>query len=234
MTGTAEPIDPIEPGLAQLIIRAIEGRLYDLHTGLPAKVVSFNPTKQSAVVQPLLVRVFVDENEQLQQIEMPQLKNVPVVFPAGGGWSITWPLAPGNIVHLTFAERSIDHWLEAPVGTAVDPVHERKHDLSDAIAVPGLRPFTSPIPNISGENLRIARDDGSVLIELSANTARIKGPNIVLDLGGASDQSMVKGDALLTWLNTHTHPVPAAPGTSSPPTVPADASLLSPNAKLRG
>lgn len=232
MTGTAEPIDPIEPGLAQLIIRAIEGRLYDLHTGLPAKVVSFDPTKQSAVVQPLLVRVFVDENEQFQQIEMPQIQNVPVIFPAGGGWSITWPLNAGDPVFLTFAERSLDHWLNAPLGTSVDPVHERKHDLSDAIAVPGLRPFTAPSPNISATNLRIARDDGSVLIELSEDTVRIKGPNILLDADGEADQAMVRGDALNAFL-TERLSVPTAFGPSGPSLVPLiDGLELSTKAKV--
>jgi hypothetical protein len=54
----------------------------------------------------------------------------------GGGYFLSLPLAPGDTVELIFNERSIDKFVNSSAGTPVDPVDLRKHDLSDAIAIP--------------------------------------------------------------------------------------------------
>lgn len=201
--------------LAAIIVQAIEGRLAELHVGLPAKVVSFDPATQSVSVQPLLVRVLIDEDESPVALPIPVISNVPVLYAAGGGWSITYPLNPDDIVYLTFAERSIDEWLDAVSGKLVTPAQTRKHDLSDAVAIPGIRPRTAPIPNIDTANLRIAHDSGTVVIELSPTTATIKAPNVHLDSGGTADQAIPRGDALIAAIQALT--VPTALGPSGVP-----------------
>lgn len=212
---SAERAGDIEQSLSQLIVEAIEGSLAEMHTGLPGKIVSFDAAKGSCEVQPLLQRVLLDEDERPTLVTIPVLKNVPILYPAGGGWSFTWPLAVGNIVFLTFAERSIDDWLLAQPGTLVTPAQSRKHHLSDAICIPALRPRTQPIPNIDTTNLRIQNDAGTVRIELTPDTARVKAPNVVLDSGGAADQAIPRGDQLIAAIQAIT--VPTAFGPSGPP-----------------
>jgi hypothetical protein len=43
---------PTDPTWAEVILQAIDSALLNLHTGLPAKVISYDPSKQSAEVAP--------------------------------------------------------------------------------------------------------------------------------------------------------------------------------------
>lgn len=53
------------------------------------------------------------------------------------------PVAVGDTGLLIFSDRSLDVWLAT--GGIVDPGDDRRHALSDAVFVPGLRPFSSPL-----------------------------------------------------------------------------------------
>lgn len=208
--------EQLSPSTAELLTKAIDARLAELHTGLPAKVVAFDEAKQSCDVQPLLKRIVRDQDDDSKEVEerMPQITNVPIVYPAGGVWSITWPLKAGDIVYLTFAERALDRWLEADPGQEIDPELSRKHDLSDAVCIPGLRPRTSPLGGISKTDFTINRngvpemtfkEDGSILIG--------EGASEFAALGTAMNQFL---SDLVTALNSHQHTTP--PGIVGGPT----------------
>ena len=62
--------------------------------------------------------------------------NVPVLFPRSRKAAVTFPLEKGDTVLLVFAERSLDEWIEKG-GNKVSPEDPRRHDMSDAIAIPG-------------------------------------------------------------------------------------------------
>lgn len=117
----------------------LESYLGKLHVALPAEVVRYDHTKQKADVQPLLKRVYRDGRVE----RMPIIYAVPVIFPrtaiGAGDASMTFPVRPKDTVLLLFSDRSLDEW--AQHGGEVAPDDRRKHDLSDAIAVPGLIPF---------------------------------------------------------------------------------------------
>ena len=56
-------------------------------------------------------------------------------FPGAGGYRITFPVAEGDTGLLLFAESSLDKWLVS--GGTVDPEDDRRHDLTDAVFLPG-------------------------------------------------------------------------------------------------
>ena len=199
----------LTPSMAEVIVQAIETRLADLHTGLPAKVISFDPDKGTCVVQPLLLRFIIDENGDEQEERLPQISNVPVRYPGGGGWFLIFPLKPDNIVFLSFIERSIDTWMEADAGADVDPVHTRKHDLSDAICIPSMRPRTKPIKDLAslGDNCRLGFEGGDPAIVLK--------PDGTIEIGEGATEALVLGGVLNTNLSAIT--VPTAFGPSGTP-----------------
>ena len=199
------------PDTSELILEGIRGALFDLHTGLPARVLSV-PESGAVDVQPLLRRTYVDELEQEQTVDLPPISRVPLLFPCGGGWSITWPIAVGDLVYLAFAERSLDAWKDAPPGSSVDPLETRYHHLSDAVAIPALRPRSSPLPRYSQSALRIGREDGSVELELTAAGLNLVGPQVKV---GAGSAAMVKGEPLIQALNA----IATAIGTLTPTNV---------------
>jgi len=147
-----------KPTLTQAINAAIEYALKQIHVCLPGRIEEYDFTEQKASVTPLLSIAYDDGTT----VDMPIVQNVPVVFPAGGGASITFPLRQGDGVLLVFSERSIDQWLS--LGGVVVPDDPRTFDLSDAIAIPGLNPFR-------GNGL--AQDNDSVYITYNDATIKI-------------------------------------------------------------
>jgi len=131
------------PTLGEAIGALVEHRLEDVHVATPAKVLEYDRTTQRMTAQPLIKRGYIDEDGVRQVKSLPAITNVPVVFPGAGGISITFPIAAGDTVLLVFSEFSLDKWLQT--GAHSDPLDDRRHALSDAIAIPGLRPFSAPV-----------------------------------------------------------------------------------------
>lgn len=129
----------VTPNLAELIDASLDARLDGLMTALPGRVMSYSSSDQTADVQPLIKAAYVDETGARRVELLPIVTHVPIVFPGGGGNSHTWPVSEGDTVLLVFSTASLDKWLDGD-GRAVDPGDDRRHNLSDAVAIPGLRP----------------------------------------------------------------------------------------------
>jgi hypothetical protein len=121
-------------------------RMGDVHTSIPGRVETYDRTTQRASVQPLLQRSYRGEEGERIVETLPVIHDVPVVFPGSGDdYSDTWPISRGDIVWLQFAEASIDKWLHVG-GGIVDPRDDRRFNMNDAVAFPGLRDFRHPVP----------------------------------------------------------------------------------------
>jgi hypothetical protein len=75
---------------------------------------------------------------------------------------ISLPLKRGDYVGLLFSERSLDIWLAT--GGTVDPKDPRKFDISDAVAYPGIYPFSMPPVGADADNIVIRNGLGSLEI----------------------------------------------------------------------
>jgi hypothetical protein len=118
--------------IAQVIRTALERHGSSLRVAMPGEVRAFNAQTQLADVQPLLPDVTGGLLETL-----PIISAVPVQFPGGGGFAETWPVTIGDPCLLVFADRSLETWISR--GGVVAPLDERAHELSDAIAILGIR-----------------------------------------------------------------------------------------------
>lgn len=157
----------------------LETRLAKVHTITIAEIVTFTGDPPRCSIQPLLKRTYSSDGGERQVVTLPQIEHCPILYPSGGGWSFTWPLKTGDKVLALVCERSTDRWLASQDGAAVSPDDPRKHDLSDAIVLAGIRPWamTTPVDQadmvitrevIEGEEgpraqIRL-KPDGSVLI----------------------------------------------------------------------
>ena len=153
--------------LASNIKQGIDARLKDLHTSIPGIIESFDAEKQLATIQPALKRIFITqdgEKEILTPSDLPILINVPIIFPRGGGFSLTLPVKKGDECLLVFCERSIDNWHKT--GGVQVPGAKRFHSLSDATAFVGLSSLANKIPNYDDTNTQLKSDDGKVEITL--------------------------------------------------------------------
>src|SRR5206468_11453284 len=127
-------MDPRErfAGPEETLRAAFQGLRASMWTALPGYFVSFNtddPGNITAVVQPGAKGVVRDPAGNAAAVDLPVLPDVPVVFPSGGGCTLTFPLQPGDECLAVFASRCIDGWWQS--GGSQLPVEPRMHDLAD-------------------------------------------------------------------------------------------------------
>lgn len=138
----------------------IEGRLKNLHTCLPGIIASFDPVSQTASVQPAIKRVFTEKGAT----NLPLCVDVPVAFPGGGDFFLTFPVKPGDECILLFSERAIDLWHVG--GGAQAPAEYRLHDLSDGIAIVGLNSQPKKIPDFNETDTEFRSRDGETKVQI--------------------------------------------------------------------
>lgn len=138
------------PTLAQVIQTALERFSGDLHTAMPAQIVSYDRSKQQATVQPSFKR----RTKNAEVFSYPVVTNVPCLFPRTNDFSFTFELKPEDSGLLICAQRSLDRWLES--GGEVDPQDPRKHSFTDGIFIPGLFSFNQPAP--AEENITVLKN----------------------------------------------------------------------------
>lgn len=144
--------------LAQLLKLTMEQRLQDLHVALPGKVEDYDASKQTATVKPLIKRhVAGDEGGKVVE-SLPVIYNVPVMFPRGGGYFLSFPLQAGDHVLIVFCERNISQW--QPQGADVDPGDVELHPLSGAVCFPGLYPDSQQLGDANANNFVVGQDGG--------------------------------------------------------------------------
>lgn len=186
----------------------VDYRLNNIHTAMPAAIISYDYTVQKAVVQPLLNKVWADGTTT----PYPVLENVPVIFPRAAGGGLTFPVVENDTCLLLFIERSTDLWLT--VGGQVNPDDNRKFDLSDGIAIMGLFPFnqtstadnnTDMLLTYANSKIRI-KQNGDIVIEsastIAIGTSTTELLNIVSQLMGLLTGAMVMGVAFEGPLDT--------------------------------
>lgn len=140
------------PTLTQVIKDAIEARLLEVHVSLPAKIVTYDASKQKANVQALIKRTFVSG----ESVDLPIFTDLPVAWPRAGKAFLHFPLKPGDFVQVVFSERSLDEWKQT--GASVAPKERRKHHLSDGWIVPGGYPFGSPMQGADDKDVLLVHD----------------------------------------------------------------------------
>ena len=102
-----------------------------LHVAVPATPVTFNPQKQTVVVQPA-VKEITRKQGTLTVQALPQLFDVPVLLPRAGGFTLTLPIQAGDECLVIFSDQCMDSWFQA--GGTQAPMSARRHSLSDGCA----------------------------------------------------------------------------------------------------
>lgn len=142
-----------------------------LRVALPGIIESFDPDTVTCTVQPAIYGQRLSDDSVLVSEEMPILPDVPVVFPRGGGCTLTFPVNPGDECLLVFSDRCIDFWWQS--GGVQEPVDPRQHDLSDAFAIIGPQSQANKISGISTSAAQFRSDDGSTYFEINPDTKQI-------------------------------------------------------------
>ncbi|MEI2267161.1 Gp138 family membrane-puncturing spike protein [Erwinia sp. CGal63] len=157
-------IKPATAGAAQAYQALADSISSTLRVALPGIIQSFDPEAVTCVVQPAIKGSVLDTHGQPVSLALPLLVDVPVVFPRGGGCTITFPVRAGDECLVIFSDRCIDFWWQS--GGVQEPVDPRQHDLSDGFALVGPQSQKEKIGAISTDALQIRTDEGQAFIEL--------------------------------------------------------------------
>lgn len=144
-----------------------------IRVALPGIVQSFDPGTVTAVVQPSIRSVETDNDGNRITKNYPLLVDVPVIFPRGGGCTLTFPVKAGDECLVIFADRCIDFWWQN--GGVQEPVDDRVHDLSDAFCIVGPQSQAQKISGISTSAVELRSDDGGTKLSLNPSSGAIAG-----------------------------------------------------------
>ena len=188
------PYRPIDPEDTDVTQAWIDDALLRVQTSMPGRVQSYDPATQTADVVPLL-RVQVPQGDGSNAFEaLPVVPHVPVKFPRGGGFAVTFPMAPGDFVLLVACSGDLGTWF-AGDGSVTTPVDLRRHHLGNVVAIPGLFPRARALAHPSS-NLCLGLDsaDASGTLEIASDgTVTLNGGTAAV--GRVGDQVQVTLDA---------------------------------------
>jgi len=165
--------------LREAAAQAVEG----IFVGMPGVITKYNPGTQTADVLPLLKRPYINDDGTRGADALPVLPNVRVLFPRGGGYFVSLPLGPGDGVGLIFMDRSIDDWEVSSGKVPVDPEELRQHDLSDAIAIPGLCPLPGVIKDVIASGAAFGKEKGAQ-VRATGSDIEITSAGLPASVGG--------------------------------------------------
>ena len=128
---------------------------------------SFNAAKQTATIK-VAIKVVRDVKPDGTKTltEHPLLLQVPVMTLFGGGSFLSMPIVAGDTCILLFNDRDIDNWITK--GGSQIPNSRRTHDISDAIAIVGIRDFQNSIASYLTGGIRL-QFAGNSKIDLTDN-----------------------------------------------------------------
>jgi len=134
-------------------------------TALPVYVVEYNPAQMTCDLQPTTQCRQQNPDGSFVYVSVPVLRDCPVIFPTGGGFTLTFPIAPGDEGLAIFSSRCIDAWWMN--GGVQAPTEIRMHDLSDGFYLPGCRSTPRVLANLSTGTTQLRSDDGKTFIEVA-------------------------------------------------------------------
>lgn len=153
---------------------------FDIKVAFPAIVNKVN-ADGTVDIQPAIRDRVKNLNNQFEYIQLPVIPNVPVCFPSGGGYSISMPVAIGDECLAVICDSSFDYWWL--YGGIQNPVEIRRHDLTDAIAIMGIKNNTkaTSFPSgltIKGPSIQLALSNGRIDV---TGSLYVNGKEVLVD-----------------------------------------------------
>jgi hypothetical protein len=137
-----------------------------VHVARPGVVQSYDPIRQVVDVKPQIQEQH-SAGGTFENVPLPVVCSVPVVFPGAAGFRITFPIAAGTTGLLVFLDRSRDAWQSG--GGDTSPDDARRHHLTDAVFFPGLHPNNAAWSDADASAITIGSDLGTADFVATAN-----------------------------------------------------------------
>ena len=208
---------------------------------LPGRIVEFDTALQIATIKISMDRIWSSSRQNPDPIPRLDIVGVPVHFPMGGDYCITFPIAAGDPCLLVFSQMGYDHWLYenkdvgGRIGDNPVPHLRRNFNEEDGFCIL-FKNRPTAISNYSSSDAEFRSNDRSQFISIKADgtieietptQVAIKAPTIAIEgnltvSGTVVTQSTItaSGDVVGAGisLSLHTHSgVTTGPGNTAPP-----------------
>lgn len=167
------------------LLAAMQGHQAGVWTAMPGIVQSYNSAKMTAEVAPSLKAQVLQPDGTTLWVALPLLVDCPVIFPSGGGFTLTFPIAAGDECLVVFSSRCIDSWWQS--GGVQVQADMRMHDLSDGFVLVGPRSQPRVLaPAGSGDGVELRNDARTayVRIDETGNIFATTDANAAIDADG--------------------------------------------------
>lgn len=175
--------------LEEAVMAALDGFQAGIWTALPCVVDNYKPAdlgNGTVDVKPCIQARLQKPTGEFVWVDLPMLVDCPVVFPGGGGFTLTFPIQRGDEILVVFSSRCIDAWyqLGSPAKESGDGIQTqpqldlRLHDLSDGFAIAGVKSCPRSIPDISTTTTQLRSDDGATFVEVGEAEITLKAATI--------------------------------------------------------
>jgi len=165
---TARRIERLEdPETAMLSVLA--GFQAGLWTAMPAVVLKVDLAKMTCEVQVTIQARLRNPDQSHYWVTLPPLVDCPLIFPSGGGFTLTFPVKAGDECLVVFASRCIDTWWQSG-GTGVQ-ADFRMHDLSDGFVLVGPRSQPRVLTGVSSSDVVLRNDENTSRVSIAPGGA---------------------------------------------------------------
>jgi hypothetical protein len=186
--------------------------LQTLRVSLPGIVSTFNAGPPATVDVQIATEELVVLNVggagtvslDAQSKPLPLLTHVPVMVPSAGGYSLTFPIKAGDECMVVFQDTPVAMWFQngASLNALVKPYSQRRHHLSDAIAIFGLRSTPHAISAWSTTSAQLRNDAASVVVDLAASVLTVTAPTVTVNaqtanVNGTSNVNVTGGNVTI-------------------------------------
>lgn len=166
--------------------------MQSLRVAVPAVVRAFTPGPPASVSVEIVTNELVQRSlggvePFTESVRLPLLEDVPVVMPGAGGYILTFPIQPGDECLLVFSDTPLDAWWEQgppSQGVSNELISARRHSLSDAIAIFGLRSKPRGLADYSTTSAQLRNEDGSVVVDIAASKLTVTAPSVEVNCSG--------------------------------------------------
>ncbi len=206
--------------LEEAIGCVVDYKMYTTFTSIPCTIINLRDINTQRVdVQPCINTIGPDGSDK----ESATILSVPLMFPSTSTSALTLKVSVGDTVLCVFSQRCVDLFKSGD-GKPARPLDLRKFDKRDAIAIPGLFPFSKAINNpnkrkwthntndtVLVHNIGKAneteirfKDDGSLIINstneftLNCSKATVNAPSVVNGTATVNGDATISGNASIS------------------------------------
>ncbi len=162
----------------EVLERKLDKLSYRIRVAMPGIIRSFDAETQTVSVDVAIRERLSFDGKPFENVEIPTLLQVPIAVPRAGNFVLTLPIKRGDECLLVFTDNCYDSWYES--GEVSNQLDNRRHDLSDAIAIIGIGSQPNIVSDYSTDSAMLRSLDGKTYVELKDDEVNVVAPTKVL------------------------------------------------------